>query len=142
MFMYFPNMLLYHRLKHKHNITNHNTLVFYVVHYQEGSYIHGNFVYMIFSKGKYKVPLRTTRSLSLSLSLSLRASVHQAARVLSSFSQNDQYIHPYDMQRTIGLCKDIFLLHRKNPPLVGQKTSLAETYFSLCEIRSTLPLQG
>ena len=103
--MYFPDLLLDHRLKNKHNITKHNTSIFYVVHYQEGNYIHGNFVYMIFSKGKYKFPWRTS---SQSLSPSLRASVHQATRPLSFLSQNYQYIHPYDMQRTLGLCKDIF----------------------------------
>ena len=51
-FMYFLDLLLSHRLKHKHNITKHNTPIFYVVHYQEGNYIHKNFVYMIFSKGE------------------------------------------------------------------------------------------
>ena len=106
MFMHFLDLLLYHRHKHKHNITKHNTSIFYMVHYQEGNYIHRNFVYMIFSKGKYKVPLCTT---SQSSSLSLRASMHQAAISLSSLSQNDQYIHPYDMQRIVGLCKDVAL---------------------------------
>ena len=68
MFMYFPDLLLYHRLKHKHNITKHNTLIFYVVHYQEGSYIHWNFVYMIFSKGEIQ---SSTAHHSQSLSFSL-----------------------------------------------------------------------
>ena len=31
---------------------------------------------------------------------------------------------------------------QENPPLVGKKNCLAEEHFSLCEIRSTRPLQG
>ena len=109
--MYFPDLLLYHRLKHKHNITKHNKLIFYVVHYQEGSYIHGNFVYMIFNKGEIQ---SSTVHHSQSLSLSLRAFAHQIAKALSFLSQNDQYIHPYDMQRIVGLCKDSGLMPRQD----------------------------
>ena len=68
MFMYFPDLLLYHRLKHKHNITKHNTLIFDVVHYQEGNYIHKNSVYMIFSKGEIQSStVHHSQSLSLFL---------------------------------------------------------------------------
>ena len=84
--MYFLDLLLYHRLKHKHNITKHNTPIFYVVHYQEGNYIHRNFVYIIFSKGEYKVPIAHHFIVSL---FSLRASAHKTTRALSSFSRND-----------------------------------------------------
>ena len=109
--MYFLDLLLYHKHKHKHNITKHSTPIFYMVHYQEGSYIHGNFVYMIFSKGEIQ---SSTTHLSQSLSLlSLRASAHHAAKALSSLSQYDQYIHPYNMQRTVGSCKDSGLIQRQ-----------------------------
>ena len=80
--MYFPGLLLYHRLKHKHNITKHHTPIFYVVHYQEGSYIHMNFVYMIFNKGEIQ-----SSTVHHSQSLFLRAYAHKAARALSSLSQ-------------------------------------------------------
>ena len=104
MFMYFLELLLYHKHKHKHNIIKHNTSIFYVVHYQEGSYIHRNFVYMIFSKGEIQSSTVHHFIVSLSLSQSLCTPSSQS----SLFSQNDQYIHPYDMKRTVGLCKDIF----------------------------------
>ena len=83
MFMYFPYLLLYHRLKHKHNITKHNTSIFYMVHYQEGSYIHGNFVYMIFSKGEIQ---SSTAHHSQSLSLSLLEPLHTKQPELSLLS--------------------------------------------------------
>ena len=94
MFMYFPDLLLYHRLKHKHNITKHKTPIFYVVHYQEGSSSRSlSISYSV--KGNYKVPIAHHFVVFL---FSLRASVHQTARALSSFSQNDRYTCPYDMQ--------------------------------------------
>ena len=91
-FMYFPDQLLYHRLKHKHNITKHNTLRFYVVHYQEGSYIHGNFVYMIFSKGEIQSSTaHHSQSLSLSLSEPLRTK--QLELSLLSLKMTNTFTH-------------------------------------------------
>ena len=45
-------------------------------------------------------------------------------------------------QLTVSLEVTYGVLQRKNTPLVGQKNSLAEEQFSLCEIRSTWPLHG
>ena len=102
MFRHFPYLWLYHKRKHTHNITKHNTLIFYVVHYQEGSYIHMKFFYMYSVKGKYKVPLHTTCNLSLSLSQSLCAPSSQ----ISLFFLSKWSIHfPIRYERTKGLCK-------------------------------------
>lgn len=51
-----------------------------MVHYQEGSDVHRNFVFLIFSKGGYKVP--TVHHFTVSL-FSLKAFVYQTTRALS-----------------------------------------------------------
>ena len=109
MFMYFPDLLLYHRFKHKHNITKHNTPIFYVVHYQEGSYIHWNFVYMIFSKGGNTKFHCAPLVVSLSLTQSLCTPSSQSLLSLSKWSMHSPIRYAKNnkfMQRLLALSKD------------------------------------
>ena len=87
--MYFPDLLLYHKHKHKHNITKHNTPIFTWFTTKKVATSIGTSSILYSVKGKNKVPIVHHFVVSL---FSLRAFVHQIARALSSFSQNDQYI--------------------------------------------------
>ena len=55
----------------------------------------------------------------------------------SNEDENEEMYGEVDLEGKL-----VCVLQRKNPPSDIKKTSLAEEQFSLCEIRSTQPLQG
>ena len=97
-----------------------------MVHYQEGSYIHRNFVYMIFSKGEIQ---SSTAHHSQSL-LSLRASVHQETKALSSLLEP---LHTKQLELSLPSLKMINTFTHmicKNNRLMKRYPSLPLSHFS------------